>query len=172
MKLAFRILAPLLIVAGALFLAKKLIDMRPEPKKFVAPPQITQVEGTRLRPDSFQVYLESQGTIRPRTTTTLVPEVSGRIIEVSPNFREGRFFKKDEVLVRLDPLDYETRFIVAESNKAQAETALQEEIVRGEQALENWKRLGKPGNPSDLAARKPQLAEARARLRAAEKFDA
>lgn len=168
MKLVFRIFAPLLIVAAALWLAVVMIRSRPEPRKFSMPPQITKVEATRLQPESFQVFLETQGTIRPRTTTTLVPEVNGRIIEVAPNFRDGRFFRKDEVLVRLDPINYETQLIVAESNVAQEKVALQEEIVRGEQAVANWKRLGKSGTPSELAARKPQLAEAQARLRAAE----
>lgn len=168
MRLVFRIFAPLLVVGGATWLAVVLIKNRPEPRKFTAPPQVTKVEATRLQPTKFQVFLETQGTVRPRTTTTLVPEVSGRIIEIAPNFREGQFFKEGETLVRLDPINYETQLVVAESDVAQAEVALQEEIVRGQQAVENWKRLGKSGEPSDLAARKPQLAEAQARLRATE----
>ncbi len=168
MKLLFRILAPLVIVAAAVWLAIVLIRNRPEPKKFKAPPQITRVEATRIQPKEYQVFLDTQGTVRPRTTTTLVPEVSGRIVEVSPNFREGGFFSKGEVLVRLDPINYETGLIVAQSNVAQASTGLQEEIVRGQQAVENWRRLGKSGAPGDLAARKPQLAQAEAMLRAME----
>lgn len=168
MKIAFRILAPLVVLGVAVALALILIRNRPEPRKFQAPPEVTRVDATRLVPETFQVFLETQGTVRPRTTSTLIPEVSGRVIEVSPNFRDGGFFSKDEVLLRLDPTDYVTRKVVAESNLAQARRELKEEVVRGEQALENWKRLGKSGEPGDLAARRPQLAEAEARLRAAE----
>lgn len=168
MKLAFRIIAPLLVVAGAFWLARYFILTKPEPKTFETPPEITRVEATRLEPRGFQVFLDTQGSIRPRTTTTLVPEVSGRIVEISPNFRDGGFFTEGEILLGIEKVNYETALVVAESAVAEAKRALQEERIRGEQALENWRRLGKSGEPSDLVARKPQLAEAEARLRAAE----
>ncbi len=168
MKLLVRILGPLIIVVGAVFLARHFILTKPEPRTFEAPPQVTKVDATRLKPGTFQVFLDTQGTVRPRTMSNLIPEVSGRVIEISPNFREGGFFEKGEVLVHLDPLNYETALVVAESNLAQARRALREEEVRGEQAVQNWERLGKSGSPSDMAARKPQLAEAQANLRATE----
>jgi RND family efflux transporter MFP subunit len=167
MKLAFRIFAPLLIVAGAAWLARHFIVTDPEPKTFAAHPQVAKVEATRLQPTEFQVLLETQGSVRPRTTSTLVPEVSGRIIKVSPNFREGGFFGAGETLLEIEPVNYETALVIARSAVAEAERALQEERARGEQAIENWRRLGKRGEPSELAARKPQLAEAEARLLAA-----
>lgn len=168
MKLAIRILAPLVIVAAALFLARHFILTKPEPHKFEAPQEVTKVDATRLKPEKFQVFLETQGTVRPRTTSTLIPEVSGRIVDVSPNFRDGGFFEKGETLLTIDPLDYETALVVAEGAVAEAKTALAEEEVRAAQALENWRRLGKSGEPNDLAARKPQLELARANVRAAE----
>ena len=168
MKLAFRILAPLVIVAAAVWFARHLILTQPEPRKFAAPPQVTSVEATRLETESFQVFLDTQGTVRPRTTSTLIPEVSGRILRISPNFREGRFFEKEDVLLEIDPVNYETALVVAKGAVAQARRLLHEEEIRSEQALENWRRLGKSGEPSDYVARKPQLAEAQANLRAAE----
>jgi len=168
MKLIFRLLGPLIIVAGAVLLARHFIITKPEPRKFEMPPQVTKVEATRLKAETFQVFLETQGTVRPRTMSNLIPEVSGRIVKISPDFREGGFFEKEDVLVYLDPLNYETALVIAESNLAQANTALKEEQVRGEQAVQNWDRLGKSGIPSEMAARKPQLLEAEARLRAAE----
>ena len=168
MKLFFRILGPLLIVVGAVSLARYFINTKPEPRTFAMPPEVTKVDATRLKPDTFQIFLETQGTVRPRTMSNLVPEVSGRIIEISPNFREGAFFEKNEILVFLDPLNYETALVISKSNLAQANTVLKEETVRGQQAVQNWKRLGKTGTPSEMVARKPQLLEAEARLRAAE----
>ncbi len=168
MKILFRILAPLAIVAGAVWLAYYFVRTAPEPRTFEAPPQVTKVDATRLKPRPYQIYLETQGTIRPRTSSNLIPEVSGRVVEISPNFREGGFFKEGETLLRIEKVNYETALVIARSAVAQAETALQEEKVRGEQALANWNRLGKSGKPSDLVLRKPQLAEAEARLRAAE----
>ena len=167
MKLLFRILLPLSILGVSVWMAYYFISTKPEPQNFSPPPQVTSVEATRMKARNFQIYLESRGTVRPRTTTTLIPEVSGRIVKISPNFREGGFFEKNEVLLSIDPLDYQTAKTIAESSAAQAEVALREEEVRGQQAADNWKRLGKSGNPSDMVLRKPQLAEAKARLAAA-----
>jgi len=100
--------------------------------------------------------------VQPRTQTTLLPEVSARIVEVSPNFKAGGFFEKDETLLKLDPVDYETAVIVAQAGVAQAQATLAEEQARAEQALENWKALGRAAEPGAMVLRKPQLAKAEA----------
>ncbi len=168
MKLLVRILLPLIIIIGAVFFARYLIGTKPEPRSFDAPPQVTKVDATKLQPGEFQVFLETQGSVRPRTSTNLVPEVSGRIIQVSSKFRDGGFFEKDDVLLEIDPLNYLTQIAVAESNEAQAFSALRSEEIRGQQAIENFRRLGKGGDLSEMAARKPQLAEAQANYKAAQ----
>lgn len=168
MKLLIRILLPFIIVAACGWGAYYFIKSKKKPKSFKPPPTITKVEATRLKPRNFQIFLETRGTVRPRTTSTLIPEVSGRVVKISPNFREGGFFQKDEVLLTIDPLDYETAVTISQSSAAQAESALREEEVRGQQAADNWKRLGKGGKPSEMVLRKPQLAETKARLAAAQ----
>lgn len=167
MKLALRISLPVLILALTGFLAWWFVANKPEPRKSSPPPQVTNVEGARLKPTNYQISLASRGTVFPRTTTTLVPQVSGRIENISPNFREGSFFKAGEVLVSIEKADYQAALVRAKSLVAQARTVLTEEEARGEQALANWVRLGS-GSPSDMVLRKPQLAEAEARLKAAE----
>ena len=132
------------------------------------PQQITKVEATRLKPETYQVFVKTQGTVRPRTTSVIIPEVSGRVIFVSPSFREGGYFEKGEVLLAIDPVNYETAQVIAESSVAQAFRALEEAKVSSKQAVENWQRVGKTTEPSDLVKKIPQLREAEARLRAAE----
>lgn len=163
-----RILIPVLFLGGASLGTWWLVKTKPEPMQRPIPVAVTQVEATRLKPTDYPVAVETRGVVRPRTSTTLIPEVSGQVIEITPEFREGSFFEKGDLLLRIDPLNYETAIAIAESNVAQARTALAEEKIRSEQALENWKRLGKSGQPSDLVLRKPQLAEMEARLRASE----
>ncbi|NNE93039.1 MAG: efflux RND transporter periplasmic adaptor subunit [Verrucomicrobiales bacterium] len=168
MKLALRILLPLLIVGGAWWTAKWFIDNQPEPPRRPARVSVTKVEATRVKPEDYQVILETRGAVRPRTTTTLFPEVSGRIVDISPSFREGGFFEKGDALLKIDPINYETAVVIQESAVAEAQRLVDEEKVRAQQAIDNWKRLGKEGEPSDLVKRVPQLAEANARLRAAQ----
>lgn len=130
-------------------------------------PVLVRVDGTRLKTASFPVVVRSQGTVQPRTQTTLLPEVSAKVVEVSPNFKPGGFFEKDEILLKLDPVDYETAVVVAQAAVAQAESLLAEEQAKAEQALENWKALGRSGEPGALVLRKPQVAKATADVAAA-----
>ena len=90
------------------------------------------------------------------------------IVEVSPSFRPGGFFEKGEVLIKLDPVDYETAVMTAKAAVALAKVTLVEEEARAEQALENWKALGRTGDPGELVSRAPQVARAQADLAAAE----
>lgn len=112
--------------------------------------------------------ITSQGSVRPRTETTLVAEVQGKISWVSPDFIAGGFFNKGEVLLEIDPSDYETALKRAEANLASQQARLSDERARSEQALRDWRNLGRTGEPSELVLRKPQVADAIANVSAAE----
>ena len=112
--------------------------------------------------------IRSQGSVQPRTETTLVAEVSGKISSISPDFVAGGFFNSGEVLLVIDPSDYETALKRAEANLAAQHAKLAEEQARSEQALRDWTNLGRSGEPSDLVLRKPQVQEAVAGVSAAE----
>jgi len=47
------------------------------------------------------------GQVEPGQVWQVLPEVSGKIVEVSPAFETGSFVKKDTVLLRIDPAQYE-----------------------------------------------------------------
>lgn len=117
---------------------------------------------------SLNFSVESQGTVRPRTETSLVSEVSGKIVSVAPEFVAGGFFRKDEMLLQIDPSDYEAGLKRAEAALASRKAKLADETARSEQALKDWKNMGKKGEPSDLGLRKPQMADAKANVSAAE----
>lgn len=54
-----------------------------------------------------QFSIASQGTVRPRTETTLSAEISGAIVDISPKFIAGGVFVAGEELLRIDPTNYE-----------------------------------------------------------------
>jgi multidrug efflux system membrane fusion protein len=157
-----RVVLPLLILGGCAWGGWWLYTSRPAPKVSETEPVLVKVQGRILKKSTFPVQVRSQGTVMPRTQSTLLPEVSAKIVEVSPSFRAGAFFEKDEVLLKLDPVDYETAVVVAKGLLAQTEALLAEEKAKAEQALENWKALGRTGDPSALVLRQPQLARAEA----------
>ena len=162
MKNVFRILLPLVILTLCGYAAWWLYRNQPVAEFREMPPSLVRVEGTVLRKTTHQVIAHSQGTVQPRTRSTLLPEVSAKVIEIGESFRPGGFFEKDEVLVKLDPVDYETALVVSKAALAQAESMLAEEMAKAEQARENWKALGRTGEPNSMVLRVPQVAKAQA----------
>ena len=168
-----KIVLPIAIIAGAILVAMQIIAARPEVERIAAPPPtlLVQVAVAQREPVTFTVH--SQGVVTPRTRTTLVSEVSGQIAEVAPAFVSGGFFKAGDVLVRIDPRHYQTAFKRARSEVAKARTKVATEHALAGYAYQDWQRLrelnaaaSRPA--SDLALRKPQLAEAVAALEFAE----
>lgn len=169
MKLNKKYLLPVGIVAGTALLIS-FITSNPPSAKRGRPAQSNQivVEAQTLVPQRYQVVVESFGTVKPRTQSSLVTQVSGQIMSISPNFREGGIFKKGEVLVQLDDRDYQAEVKIARASVFSAQQALIEEEARGQQALTDWKRLGNGDTPTDLVLRKPQLEAAKASLMSAQ----
>lgn len=158
---------PVWILAGGIAFIIYLTATKPEAQRRAPPEPIIEVEAVRLQPVDYRLTIESQGTVRARTESTLIPEVSGRILRISPQFREGGFFEKGDVLLEIDPSDYQSAVTVAEANLADARLRLAEEEASANQALLDWERLGIEDTPSQLALREPQLALARANVAAA-----
>ena len=53
-------------------------------------------------------------------------------------FREGGFFEKGDVLLKLDDRDHQAEVKSAQANLLTAEQSLLEEKARGQQALTDW----------------------------------
>jgi multidrug efflux system membrane fusion protein len=168
MKRALKIILPVTVLAGALLIAWFILNAQPKAESRRPPPAITRVEFLPAAKVDFQITLHSQGTVQARTESVLASEVSGKIISVAPKFRAGGFFKEGDILLRIDPSDYETAVVVAEAALAKANLRLFEEQARSDQAFRDWERIGSNELPSTLALRDPQLAEAAAANRAAE----
>jgi RND family efflux transporter MFP subunit len=98
----------------------------------------------------------------------LVSEVAGQIIDVSPAFVSGGFFSQGDVLVRIDPRNYQSALKRARAGVAKARTQVATENALAGYAYEDWQRLREfddsRDRASDLALRKPQLQEALAEL--------
>ena len=168
MKLLLKILLPLVVISSSIWVAQQVIANKPKPQRQFTPPSLTAVEAIRLSAQDYQVRIKTQGTVSPRTESTLIAQVSGRIVAVSSAFREGGFFEQGDILLSIDPRDYEIAVTVAESQVAQARLTLEEEQARVAVAKREWQRLTKKPTSERLALRKPQLAATRAALASAE----
>ncbi len=174
MKTGLKIVSSLLVLALGIALAWWLVQNRPTPRKSSARPPIPLVRTVEVKPQSHVVMVYSQGTVRPRTNTNIVPEVSGRVVWVSSAWAEGGFFEKDEILLKIDSIDYELALTVAEAEVAQTELRLTQEEQEAAVARREWESLGqkdqkgqKAPEPPPLVLREPQLKQARMALEAA-----
>ncbi len=164
----FKIILPVFVLILAIALSALIIKNGKKPHHKQHAPATTVVEVIQLRKSDFQIWIKSQGTVRPRTESTLIPEISGRIIKISAAFREGAFFEAGEELLQIDPSNYQLAITVAKSQVAAMKLALAEEQAKARQAEKNWQRLGLEEQPTGLVLHKPQLAAARASLASAE----
>ncbi|MDQ8200515.1 efflux RND transporter periplasmic adaptor subunit [Pelagicoccus enzymogenes] len=163
-----RYFLPIAILAVCGYFTWHLLSSRPEPARWNRQPFEPEVEVSTLELQDYQIVLQSQGIIEARTQSALIPEVRGRILSVSPSFRPGGFFEKGELLVEIDPSDYETELVVADATLAQMELRYAEEKVRADRAALDWKRLGNEDEAPELVLRLPQMRQAQANLASAQ----
>jgi len=155
------------VLSAAVVLVVVMKATAPKPKEEAVEKPIPSVRIKNVTSRSTDLQVATQGTVAPRTQTTLVAEVSGRILDVTPAMEAGAFFKKGDLLLRIDPRDYETALTNALAEVARAEADYAMEKAEAEQARLDWERMGKQGEPSDLLLRLPQLARAEAALSSA-----
>jgi RND family efflux transporter MFP subunit len=167
-KPVLKILLPLMVLVICFFVAKAILGSKAKVKRHAAPSVVSVVEVVRLVKGDYRIIIESQGTVRARTRSAIVPEVSGKVVDISPNLREGGFFEKGDVLLLLDRRNYETDVAVAVAELAKARQRLAEEEALSAQAVRNWRRLRPAEVPTALAVREPQLLSAMADAAAAE----
>jgi RND family efflux transporter MFP subunit len=167
-KIVRFVLPPALIVISITVVILLAMN-RPTPPERDVTTAAMLVEVIEAEKSDGYFLINTQGTARPRTETTIVAEVSGRVIEIAEPFAAGGFFKAGEVLARIDPSDYEAALLQAQAELASARAQLADERARSDQARKDWERMhGSDRQPSDLVLRLPQLAGAQAAVQAAE----
>jgi RND family efflux transporter MFP subunit len=162
---------PLLIIVLAALLAALLVWLKPVPVVVVPEQKPLLVDVLEVERRTLTINVKAQGIVQASARTHLVSEVSGRIVEVSGNFNVGGFFRAGDVLLRIDPRDYQTRLQQAAAQVAQAQSMLAQERGRAEVAKREWQQRSGRNKVSEqarqLALRKPQLLEAEAQFKSA-----
>ena len=164
------------IIIGTIGVAGLMIWLRPEPPRRPAEPDSPIVSVETVVAGSGPILVFGGGTVRPRWEIDIAPEVGGKIVAVSANLQSGGHVSAGEVLVLIDPADYENRVQQAEADVATQRVLLlqaEEEAQIAQTEYEQFRaRESRRGNgaapPSPLVLREPQLQAARAALARAE----
>ena len=161
------IVLPLAVLGLGVFATVAMIEARAEPetKPVEIPPLLVRV--ITVEPETLSLKVRAEGTVAPRTESQLVPEVAGRVVEVSPSLAAGGFFEEGEALLKIEAREYDLAVIRANAAIAQAKLRLATERQEAEVARKEWRALGQ-GEPNPLVVREPQIAEALAALASAE----
>lgn len=164
-----KVLLPVAVIAAAAAISVIITIMRPAPLKLEAPDTAVAVKTLLLYAQSANLLVESQGTVLPRTQTKLISEVSGAVLSLSPKFVVGGTFEAGEIMLQLDPTDYEVALQRAEARLISMNAQATFELARATQARKEWAMTGRPATEAPLLAlRQPYLAEARANVLQAE----
>ncbi|THB80108.1 MAG: efflux RND transporter periplasmic adaptor subunit [Desulfobacteraceae bacterium] len=102
----FRLVRVLVVLAIAVVIAMGLFNLREEPEKKEVEIKVPSVTVMAVQPRTLTMTVQAFGTVKPRTTLKIAPEVPGRVIDIHPAFLNGGYISKGEVLIRIDPKSY------------------------------------------------------------------
>jgi multidrug resistance efflux pump len=95
------------------------------------------------------VVLQAKGYVIPAHQVQLSPKVGGMIVWLDPAFKEGKYYKKDEPMARLEDIDY-----LADVNHARAALAAAQQ--RYQELQRSW--------PKEIEQAQRELDESKANL--------
>lgn len=151
------------MILGSLFLVVILSMLRKPPETREQPQMAMIVDVVPAEITEEHFHVSAQGTVRPRTETEVVAEVSGQVTHLSDAFVAGGFFRAGEVLIEIDRSNYQTTL-------AQAEAELERLIANrllARQELERFQSLFRQNtiSESNLQQKESEAAQASAAVR-------
>jgi RND family efflux transporter MFP subunit len=163
-------IAIVVIALGAIGM-RALTASKPQLKKRKGSAPVPMVRTIKIQTGPQAIHVQGEGTVRPLREISLVPQVGGKALYVSPGLVNGGEFSKGNVLVRIDPADYQLAVTLAEAKVKDAESLLELAKEEAAAAQEEWRLLHADGSevdrkPPPLVAKEPQLAAAQAKLEA------
>jgi RND family efflux transporter MFP subunit len=164
-KIFLSIFLSLLILLSAFAFMVFMIKNKKPPKPVSQIKQPFPVEIIEIEKTSHKIKLTISGIVDSFTKAQISPEVSGKIIKISPELEKGNFISKNQFLFKTDPTDYEVLVKKNSSLAAKAESELKILISEGRTAQNEWEIFNKNSPPSNsLVFKIPQIKAARANL--------
>ncbi|MBN2467140.1 MAG: efflux RND transporter periplasmic adaptor subunit [Deltaproteobacteria bacterium] len=174
-----KFIVPVLIIALSGLAYWLIASTKSPPPKVRKEPVGALVRTMRIEAEDKNVTVRGHGTVQPRMEANIVPQVSGKVVRVAPQFVVGGMFQEGEPLFEIEKIDYElaVEMAGADFKKAEFELAKVESDARvARTQWEKWSnrktQAGNPLNelllqPSPLVLYGPQLENARAQVAAA-----
>ncbi|MEM0961921.1 MAG: HlyD family efflux transporter periplasmic adaptor subunit [Bacteroidota bacterium] len=124
-------------VAGSVL----MVQLRPDPPTQPPPPQTPLVETVPAEVRSGALAVEGAGTVRAADIAAVASQVSGRVVYVAPQLVSGGRVAAGQVLLRIDPADFQNRVQQARADVASQDVAVlqaQEEATLARREYEQF----------------------------------
>ena len=116
---------PLVIVGMTAVVISLMIATRPQLSPEESPERVWPVRAIAAKHQDIQPTLDLFGEVVAGRRSELRPQVAGVIVEMGTNLHEGSFVERGELLLRIDPFDYETGLAEQRSLLREAEARLE-----------------------------------------------
>ena len=113
------VIITIVALAGMSALAFMTVQvLKPEPEQAEEKFAGLSVFAQEVTQSDLDFTVIAQGEVRPQREIVVAPQIAGRIAYVSPDFIDGGFIRRGQVLVRLEVADYELAVVRAQSGVA------------------------------------------------------
>jgi len=153
-------LLPIGVIAVAYVVATVIRDAGPEAEVVKPEPQVTVVRVVEARGGPIRLSVRSQGEVGAEYSIELISELPGKVKKVSPAFLTGGYFSAGDVLLEINPIDYQLAQVRAGASVAEAEEELAIERSEAELAKQGLFPL----KEAKVASAEARLQSARAEL--------
>jgi RND family efflux transporter MFP subunit len=166
-KFLKKVLPHVLVFVASIFIVNALVAAKPTPEKKPKQQRLVSLFVDTVTPKSVKLAVTSQGEVKPQTEIDLTSLVSGQVISISKQFNEGAQFNAQDVLIKIDDRDYKLAVIRAQAQVASARVAVEKELANSKIKKAQWQHKKMQTKANDYALNIPQIAEAKALLKAA-----
>jgi RND family efflux transporter MFP subunit len=165
---SLKIVLPIAVLFAGIAGAVLLASSRKAPPRVERTAPGPLVEILAASPTDVPIVVEGHGEVVAKVSVEVVPQVAGRVVEVSPSMVAGGFFKANQTLFVIEPRDYELGVDRSQAAVARAEVQLERELAEADVARQEWDELHPGEEPSSgLVVREPQVRQAKVELEAA-----
>ena len=167
-KTFIKFILPILIISVAVLAAGIMIKNRKAPKRISPISQGPMVETMAVHLVDLPVTVRATATVAARQQVEIIPQVSGVVERIAQGLVQGAFFRKGEILLEIEEIDYVLGLEQARAERAKAELDLALIDGQADIARREWQMLGKQeSEPLPLVVYGPQLASAKATVASA-----
>ena len=167
MKKLIKRLIPASIIVVSIFIVQALVAAKPTPEKKPKEQRVVSLFVDEVKAESVKLSVTSHGEVQPQTEIDLTALVSGQVISISNQFAEGAEFDSQLTLIKIDDADYKVAVLRTQAQVASAKVNVEKELANSKIKKEQWSRKNNTTKPTEYALNIPQIAEAKAMLKAA-----